>query len=91
MSISTNGILGLMALAFLPFRVHRWAAIGGFLVCYEVLFCMMYSKLLFGTEVNFLLWPVVGNLVCFFVALLLNKTLGPSETHDSRTPGASPA
>ncbi|MFQ6097048.1 MAG: sodium/solute symporter [Armatimonadota bacterium] len=79
MGISTNGILGLMALAFLPFRVHRWAAVLGFVACYEALFIMMYC-----TKVNFLLWPVVGNLVCFFVALALNKVFSRDEQR--RTP-----
>ena len=67
MGISTNGILGLMALAFLPFRVNKWAALIGFASCYACLFYIMY-----GTKIIFLLWPVIGNLVCFFVALGLH-------------------
>jgi len=66
MGVSTNGILGLMALAFLPFRVNKWAAAAGFVTSYFCLFALM------AAGVNFLLWPVAGNLVCFFVALFLN-------------------
>ncbi len=66
MGISTNGILGLMALAFLPIRINKWAAATGFVLSYVCLFAMMASG------INFLLWPVVGNLVCFFTALFLN-------------------
>ncbi|NOZ19530.1 MAG: sodium/solute symporter [Planctomycetes bacterium] len=64
MGISCNGILGLMALAFLPFRVNKWAALIGFVCCYACLYAMM-----FVLKINFLLWPVVGNLACFLVAL----------------------
>jgi hypothetical protein len=63
MGICTNGILGLMALAFLPFRVRSSAAIAGFAAAYACLFWMMHSGL------NFLLWPVLDNSVCFLVAL----------------------
>jgi SSS family transporter len=71
MAISTNGVLGLMALAFLPFRVNRWAAVAGFVACYASLAAMAFL-----TRVNALLWPVVGNLVCFFVALLVHWLIG---------------
>jgi len=70
MGISTNGILGLMALAFLPFRVQRWAAIVGFAAGYVCLFLMMVSS------INFLLWPVIGNSVCFLVALAAHTLIG---------------
>jgi SSS family transporter len=66
MGITTNGILGLMALAFLPFRINKWAALAGFVVAYAALFVMM------SAGVIFLLWPVVGNALCFFVALFLH-------------------
>ena len=66
MGISTNGILGLMALAFLPIRINKWSAMTGFVLSYAALFLMM------GTGINFLLWPVIGNLVCFLAGLLLN-------------------
>ena len=85
MALSCNGVLGLMALAFLPFRIHKWAALGGFAVSYTVL---LYIQ--FGTPINFLLRPVIGNLVCFFVALLLHKIVfeePESEATDEGTPG----
>ncbi len=69
MGVCTNGMLGLMALAFLPWRVHKAAAVTGFVVSYVCLFFMMQSSL------TFLLWPVIGNTVCFGVALLLDRTL----------------
>lgn len=67
MGISTNGILGLMALAFVPDRVRWWATIGGFVMSYISLFGMMHLG------INYLVWPVAGNLVCFVTALLLNQ------------------
>ncbi|HUT35982.1 MAG TPA: sodium/solute symporter [Planctomycetota bacterium] len=69
MGLSTNGVLGLMALAFLPWRVNKVAAATGFVVSYVCLFFMMRSSL------TFLLWPVIGNSVCFGVAVLLDRTL----------------
>ena len=66
MGISTTGILGLMALAFLPFKVNKWAAMAGFVFAYVCLFVMM------GLGINFLLWVVIGNTACFLVALFLN-------------------
>jgi len=69
MGISTNGVLGLMALAFLRWRVHKAAAVAGFVVSYVCLFFMMRSSL------TFLLWPVIGNSVCFGVALLVDLPL----------------
>ena len=77
MGISTNGMLGLMALAFLPIRINKWAAGLGFVTSYVVLFLMM------GTGVNFLLWPVVGNLTCFFVALFLSPLFTAAEKQTS--------
>ncbi|NQT21601.1 MAG: sodium/solute symporter, partial [Planctomycetes bacterium] len=67
MGISTNGILGLMALAFLPYRIHKVPAIVGFASSYVCLGVMM------NRQINYLLWPVVGNLVCFLVAVGLNR------------------
>ncbi|MBM4039944.1 MAG: hypothetical protein FJ290_15685, partial [Planctomycetes bacterium] len=64
MGTATNGVLGLMALAFLPWRVHRAAAVIGFLVSYMALFLAM------GSGLTGLLWCVVGNATCFGVALL---------------------
>jgi len=89
MGISTNGMLGLMALAFLPFPVSKWAAGAGIVVSYAALFLMM------GTGVNFLLWPVVGNLACFFVGLLSNPLFLAAERclaeRRKRAEGASAA
>ncbi len=73
MGISTNGMLGLMALAFLPIRINKWAAGAGFVSSYAALFLMMAGG------VNFLLWPVVGNLVCFFVGLFLNPLFSAAD------------
>lgn len=79
MGICTNGILGLTALAFLPFRVRAQAAVIGFIVSYACLFAMMASG------INFLLWPVVGNSVCFLTALLLNHLFaGISPARENR-------
>jgi len=85
MGISTNGVLGLMALAFLPRRVHKAAAVAGFLVSYLCLFTMMWFlqvkptiALMYpvtGAKVSFLLWPVIGNTVCFGVALLVDASI----------------
>ncbi|HRR80160.1 MAG TPA: sodium/solute symporter [Planctomycetota bacterium] len=69
MGISTNGVLGLMALAFLPWRVHWVAAIAGFVLSYVCLFFMMRSSL------TFLLWPVVGNTACFLIALAVEAVI----------------
>lgn len=73
MAYSTNGILGLMALAFLPFRIDRWAAVLGFVCSWLALIYMIFL-----TNIVWLLYPVVGNLVCFLVALALNA-LFPQE------------
>jgi len=86
MSISTCGMLGLMALAFLPQRLHPAAAVIGYVASYIALFLMMYClqitptvALTFpiekGTGINFLLWPVISNIVCFLVALGVNRLL----------------
>ena len=78
MGVSTNGILGLMALAFLRVRVRWWATAGGFVAAYACLFAMMYVL-----KVNYLVWPVVGNTVCFVTALLLNCIHSPTAPHTS--------
>ncbi len=86
MSTCTNGVLALMALAFLPWRVNKWAAIAGFVACYLALFTMMWFlqvkphlaltyPLPKGSGINFLLWPVIGNVVCFGVALAVDALL----------------
>jgi len=68
MAVGTNGVLGLMALAFLPFRVNKWAAIGGFVFSWLCLIASMYCG------VNYLLWPVC-NLECVLMAFLVNSIL----------------
>ena len=86
MAITTNGMVALTALAFLPFRVNKWAAISGFAVSYVCLILMMSTKFkvepfltidsfLSPPHINFLLWTVVGNVVCFVVALGVNAAL----------------
>jgi SSS family transporter len=88
MAVSTCGLLGLMALAFLPRRIHAWAALTGVAASYACLLVMMFflqatpSVALVwaipegGAGVNFLLWPVISNLVCFGVALGVDAALG---------------
>lgn len=84
MAISTCGILGLMALAFLPWKVNRWAGITGVLVSYVVLILLTFFlqitpgvALVYpipsGSGVNFLLWPVITNLVSFAVGLAIDR------------------
>ena len=68
MALTASGVLGLMALAFLPFRVNKWAALIGFGTCYVCLVCVVR-----WTSINFLLWPVIDNLMCFFVALAVDR------------------
>lgn len=83
MAISTCGILGLMALAFLSWRIRWWAALAGIGSSYAVLALLIWfvqvkpsPALVFpvpdNSGVHFLLWPVVTNLVCFGVALVLD-------------------
>ena len=86
MGISTNGVLGLMALAFLKRPVRKVPAVVGFVVSYLCLFAMIWFvqvKPTFaitypvprGATINFLLWPVIGNSVCFLVAFVLDRLL----------------
>ena len=95
MGISTNGVLGLMALAFLPFRVNWRAALAGFAVSYVCLFLMMSAGTDFGIvpliggtltraaaqlpSTHFLLYTIVGNTVCFGVALAAHALLARRE------------
>ncbi|MCX7591218.1 MAG: hypothetical protein N2255_06270, partial [Kiritimatiellae bacterium] len=60
-------ILGLMILAFLPYRIEPGAAVTGFLLSSLCLALVMSL-----TAINFLLWPVIGNSVCFLSAIALN-------------------
>ncbi len=66
MGFCTNGVLGLMLLAFLPFRVDWRASVIGFALGYAALAAAVW------TGINFLLWPVIGNTVCLTAALLLH-------------------
>lgn len=80
MGILMNGVLGLMALAFLPFRVNKWAALIGFAVSYLCLFYLMWGPQEFmglppGKTIHFLLRPVICNPVCFLVALGVDAAL----------------
>jgi hypothetical protein len=67
MSFTTTGVLALMALAFLPIRIRPAAAVLGWLASATVIWFMTKH-----TEVHFLLYPVIGNLVGFLLALVLN-------------------
>ena len=69
MAYTTNGILGLVALAFLPFRIRPAAAAAGFVAAAVALFAMRASNMIF------LLWPVIGNAVCFVFAILADRVM----------------
>ena len=84
MGATANGILALMALAFLPFRVRWWAAVGGFVLCYASFLVLWFTK----TPIHSLLWTVIGNLICFFGALLLNWIGSLLEAPKQPTPDA---
>jgi hypothetical protein len=85
MAVSTCGILGLMALAFLPRKVNPWAGVLGVVasyVCLAVLkvFLQVSPNLALVSSipkdaagVNFLLWPVICNLVCFGVGFAVDR------------------
>lgn len=70
MALCTNGVLALLVLALMPVRVDKWAAAAGVVVGYAAVFVMK------ETGMNFLLWPVIGNLLCFLVALGLSLRCG---------------
>jgi len=84
MGISTCGVLGLMALAFLPWKVNPWAALTGWVASVISLVVMMFFlqvtpsvalvyPLESNTGINWLFWPVITNLICFGVALGLDR------------------
>jgi SSS family solute:Na+ symporter len=87
LAITTTGVLGLMVLAFLPRRVNRWAAVIGYLAscaCQAVMLFFLQvtphvalvAKIPEGASgINFLLWPVISNVVCFVVALLVDAAI----------------
>jgi SSS family transporter len=72
MGIACNGILGFMALAFLPFKVRWPAAIAGFAASWLALGVMLYH------HTSQFTWAVLGNLTCFIVAVLLHFLMGGS-------------
>ncbi|HJN15609.1 MAG TPA: sodium/solute symporter [Armatimonadota bacterium] len=74
MSYSTTGVLALMALAFLPIRIRAFAAIAGWACAAASVAVMSY-----GTDLHFLLFPVIGNVLGFAVALGVNRLMGPVE------------
>lgn len=90
MGFCTNGVLGLMLLAFLPWRVDWRASAAGFVLSYVCLVLAVRGG------INFLLWPVIGNTVCFLAALLFNwmwrggagrrNSKIPRDGHVQRTP-----
>jgi SSS family transporter len=84
MAVSTCGILGLMALAFLPWKINRWAAIIGVLcswICLALFMLFLQVRpqvaLVYpipkDAGVNFLLWPVVCNLISFGLGLAIDR------------------
>ena len=86
MAVSTCGILGLMALAFLPHKVNPWAGVLGVVASYAcllvlMLFLQVSPSLAFtypipkdAARVSFLLWPVICNLVFFGVGFVVYLT-----------------
>jgi SSS family transporter len=77
MGFCTNGVLGLMLLAFLPFRVDWRASVAGFVLSYACLAAAVWGN------ISFLLWPVIGNTVCFLAALLFHRLLTRPATQSS--------
>ncbi len=67
MGVATNGVLGMMLLAFLPWRINKWPAIIGFVLSYLVLYWMKYRA---AEPLVWLLFTVIGNLSCFVIALV---------------------
>lgn len=62
-----SGMLGLMGLAFLPFRVDKWAAGIAFIGSFAL---VLYLKI--QGDLIWLVLPVIGNAVAFFGALALH-------------------
>ena len=67
MSFSTTGVLALMILAFFPVRIRPAAAIAGWATA-----AASVAVMSFATDVHFLLYPVIGNVLGFVVAILWN-------------------
>jgi len=74
MSFSTTGVLALMALAFLPVRIRPWPAIIGWAAA-----AASVAVMSFCTTIHFLLFPVIGNILGFLVALALNAIMAMVE------------
>lgn len=73
MGVATNGVLGVMMLAFLPIRIHKIPAVTGFVLSYFVLIWMKYGA---AQPMVWLLYTVLGNLSCFFIALVVQIPFG---------------
>ncbi|MBI5832616.1 MAG: sodium/solute symporter [Armatimonadetes bacterium] len=81
MGIAANGVLGLMALAFVKRRIQPAAAMIGFGVSYLVLWWLLVHD----KQVTFLLRPVICNTVCFVVGYVVSclMDLGRPKTSES--------
>ena len=70
LGVTTNGLVGLLALVLWPIPVNKWGAIVGFIASYAVFFyCML------ATDINDFLWPVLGNLACFLVGIAVSRII----------------
>lgn len=65
-----SGMLGLMGLAFLPFRVSKWAAAIAFVGSF-----VLVTLLKVRSDLIWLVLPIIGNGVTFFGALVLHATI----------------
>ncbi len=70
MSFTTTGVLALMALAFLPIRIRPAAAVLGWLASAGAIWFMTRH-----TDIHFLLYPVIGNVLGFAIALVVQFIL----------------
>jgi len=76
MAVTTNGVLGLMAMAFLPFKVRRWPAILGFLASNAAVFGLKYLP---AHPPHGLVLTVIASPTCFIVGLLANAVAARCE------------
>ncbi|MHC4202258.1 MAG: hypothetical protein ACYSU0_19880, partial [Planctomycetota bacterium] len=60
---------------------NKWAAIAGFGVGYACLFAVMFVPQI---KTNYLLWPVIGNVTTFLVALLVHRMIGVARARRGR-------
>ncbi len=70
LGVCTNGLVGLLGLVLWPKPVNKWGVIIGFAASYAVFFWCM-----FATDVNYLLWPIFGNAVCFLVGIAVSRII----------------